>query len=146
MEDMIAYIDDIVEPTIAEFEAEPTSVRRAFLACVVTFLVIDYLFYSNNSSAAKRNEFRKKSESFAIVDRVAHAFKHVITGNPLHPQNKPLSAKEIISRPPGFAGVAFAGLSCVGDLLGGVTLADQRGVDILTEMKNAVRFLRSYNG
>ena len=37
------FADEIVEPTITEFEREPSSRRRAFLACVATFHLIDYL-------------------------------------------------------------------------------------------------------
>jgi hypothetical protein len=37
------YLDDIVEPTITDFENNPTSVRHAFLACVATFHTVDYI-------------------------------------------------------------------------------------------------------
>jgi hypothetical protein len=37
------FADEIVEPTIAEFERKPSSRRRAFLACAATFHLIDYL-------------------------------------------------------------------------------------------------------
>jgi hypothetical protein len=33
----------ILEPAIADFERNPTSVRFAFMACVVTFHAVDYL-------------------------------------------------------------------------------------------------------
>jgi hypothetical protein len=68
---------EIVEPTISDFEANPTSVRHAFLACVVTFHSIDYV---PKKSANRRKLFRKESPEFATVDRIAHAFKHVETG------------------------------------------------------------------
>ena len=35
------YFREIVEPTIGEFIAEPKDVRRAYLACVVTFHFAD---------------------------------------------------------------------------------------------------------
>ncbi len=35
--DVQRYIDEMVEPTIADFEANPMSVRLTFLACLVTF-------------------------------------------------------------------------------------------------------------
>jgi hypothetical protein len=37
------FADEIVDPTIAEFERKPSSRRRAFLACAATFHLIDYL-------------------------------------------------------------------------------------------------------
>ena len=33
------YMAEMVDPTIADFEADPTNRRRAFLACVATFQV-----------------------------------------------------------------------------------------------------------
>src|SRR5262245_40695491 len=42
MEDFAYYLENFVEPTIAEFQAKPTSVRHAFLACLVTFHAVDY--------------------------------------------------------------------------------------------------------
>ena len=43
MQDLELYLCDFVEPTIAEFEKNPASVRHAFVACVVTFHAVDYL-------------------------------------------------------------------------------------------------------
>lgn len=37
------YLETIVDPTINDLESNPTSVRYAFLACVVAFHSIDYL-------------------------------------------------------------------------------------------------------
>jgi hypothetical protein len=52
-----------------------------------------------------RDRFRKRSPDFAIVDRVANAFKHVETGHPDAPQNQPLTVTSVFERPPGMAGV-----------------------------------------
>ena len=45
MEDLECFLDEMVEPTITEFETQPTSVRRMFLACVAAFHAIDHLAY-----------------------------------------------------------------------------------------------------
>ncbi len=37
------YMAEMVDPTIADLEADPTNRRRGFLACVATFHGIDYL-------------------------------------------------------------------------------------------------------
>jgi hypothetical protein len=71
MEDLLRYLNEVVDPTIKDFEANPTSVRHAFLACLVTFHSVDYLAYPQKSRTA-RVAFRK-NEDFAIVDQVAHA-------------------------------------------------------------------------
>ena len=85
------YFVQIVDPTIADFEANPTSVRHAFLAALAVFHSIDYL--APNRSAGLRTAFRKQCEEFVIIDRIAHAFKHVETGHPDNPHNQPLSAE-----------------------------------------------------
>jgi hypothetical protein len=41
MEDLLKYLDDMVEPTTSEFEKNPRSVGHAFVACVITFHAID---------------------------------------------------------------------------------------------------------
>jgi hypothetical protein len=45
VQDLIRYLKDIVEPTIKDFEKNPSSVRHAFLACVATFHAVDYLAF-----------------------------------------------------------------------------------------------------
>ncbi len=147
MEHMVQYLDEIVEPTIKDFEEYPTSVRHAFLACVATFHSVDYLAYDGRRRTPRkgragnlRKTFEKESVDFNRVDKIAHAFKHVVS----HGKEK-IRATEVISRPPGRAGVARAGLSRVGDPYGGVTLANDVSVDLLGVLKRAVNFLRRQN-
>ena len=64
------YFEQIVDPTIADLEANPTSVRHAFLAAVVVFHAIDYL-----DANSYRKQFREDNADFALVDRIAHAFQ-----------------------------------------------------------------------
>src|SRR5260370_404335 len=80
MEDLRRYLKEIIEPTVHDLEQNPTSIRHAFLACVVVFHSIDYLAYPKKPSYL-RQEFRRQTKDFVIVDQVAHAFKHVITGD-----------------------------------------------------------------
>lgn len=139
------FMREIVEPTIIEFGDHPTSRRHAFLACLVTFHCIDYIAQPN-SSRPLRQRFRKESPDFAIVDRVAHAFKHVKSdgdSKSSHTQNRPLHATSIFVRPPGRAGVMRAGLSRVGDSVGSVEIWDEEGSDLLSVVTKAAKFLRS---
>jgi hypothetical protein len=147
MEDLVRYLDDIVEPTIKDFEEHPTSRRHAFLACVATFHSVDYLAYDGLRRAPRkgragnlRNTFGTESADFHRIDQIAHAFKHVVS----HGKAR-IRAGEVISRPPGRAGVAVAGLSHAGDPDGGVTLANEPSVDLLAALKRAVEFLRGQN-
>jgi hypothetical protein len=136
VEDLERYLDEIVDPTIKDFEQNPTSVRHAFLACVVTFHAIDYLAYPRKSRTL-RQQFQKASPDFAHVDEVAHAFKHVAVGGRGNPK---LRAHEVISRPPFIWGVGVWGKSRWGG--GGVTLDREPDVDLLEVVKRAAAFLR----
>jgi hypothetical protein len=131
MKDAQTYVEEIVLPTIREFEREPASRRRAFLACVALFHTVDYLAAepSSLSKGNLRKQFRTESADFVIVDRVAHAFKHMNTGDELSPDNKPLHVRAVFSRPPSFSGVMVAGLSYLGDKVGGVEIWNERGRD-----------------
>ena len=64
-----------VQPIVAEFEQDQASVRRAFLASVAAYHMIEYM--DPKDLQRHRQRFRKESAAFAWVDRVAHTFKHV---------------------------------------------------------------------
>lgn len=76
MNDLARYLELIVEPTVDDFKRNPLSVRHAFLACVATYHAIDRMTYPKPPGNLKR-EWRKNCPEFAIVDMVAHHFKHV---------------------------------------------------------------------
>jgi hypothetical protein len=141
--DVDRYFEQIVDPTIADFEANPTSVRHAFLAAVVVFHAIDYIAFPKKSATLRGALFRKHAD-FATVDRIAHAFKHVATGHADSPNNPPLPASQVIARPPMYWGKSGAyGLSRYNDPVGGVTLDGDRHLDVLSAIKRAAEFLRS---
>jgi hypothetical protein len=136
------YTSQIVDPTIADFESQPKSVRHAFLACVVTFHWIDYLTQPN-ASANLRRQFREESPGFALIDRVAHAFKHVESGHPQSPNNSPLMVDDITERPLAAWREAIWGKSRWGDSMGGVEIANEAHNDLLNIVKRAAEFLHS---
>jgi hypothetical protein len=142
VEDLIRYFDEIVEPTVSDFEDNPTSERHAFLACVATFHSVDYLAHPRKP-ASLRQKFADQSPDFAMVDRIAHAFKHVISGNAASPQRQPLRSADVITRPPATAGELIPGVSRAGDAVGGVTVDAQTDVDLLEVVKRAIEFLRA---
>ena len=76
MDNLEVYLREIVEPTVADFNRNPKSVRHAFLACVAAHHSIDRVTYPK-SPANLRNTWKKNSLEFTIVDMVAHHFKHV---------------------------------------------------------------------
>jgi hypothetical protein len=143
MEDMVRYIEEFVEPTIDDFQKNPTSVRHAFLAAVAVFHAIDYLAYPRKRPADLRQKFRRLSAEFAMVDDLAHAFKHVAVGDRTKPH---LTAKEVVARPPAFFDVSGAwDVSRFDDPVGGVMLINNRNVDLLCVLRAAVSFLLGQN-
>ena len=130
---MREYLEAFVEPTIADFEKNPASVRHAFVACVVTFHSVDYFAHPRNS-APLRDLWKRQSEEFAIVDDVAHAFKHVKIGNPESPK---LRAKEVLAVRGAFSSPGFSGFQ-----VGRVTLKSDPSVNVLAVVKEAAAFVR----
>lgn len=74
-----AYIDEVVEPTLAEHEEDAT-VRRAFLLAVAIYHAVDRA--AEDRGLKGRGNLRKawgrSSAAFKLVDVVAHRFKHVV--------------------------------------------------------------------
>ncbi|MGY3618404.1 hypothetical protein [Bradyrhizobium sp. USDA 10063] len=132
--DAEAYMREIVDPTIADFHAHPTSRRHAFLACVATYHCIDYI---KRPPGNLRKQFRDECPDFGTVDRVAHAFKHTVTDG-----QKPLKVTSVFERPPAGAGVAQCGLSRVGDSIGGVEVWNESESDLIGAVTKAAEFLR----
>ena len=133
----VRYIDEIVEPTVKDFENNPNSVRHAFLACVAVFHSVDYLAFPREPAQKFRQEFGKKSTVFKIVDDVAHAFKHVTAGNRKNPN---LKAKEVISKEGGAFSNGFNDGFDIGKAR--VTFSADPSLNILDTVKSAVEFLR----
>lgn len=77
MQELQQYLDIIVEPTFRDFERNPKSIRHAYLACVAAYHAIDRASYPKKPGNL-RKEWGKTLE-FAIVDMVAHRFKHMIS-------------------------------------------------------------------
>mgnify|MGYP001807660305 CR=1 FL=1 len=68
------HLDLIVEPTIADLQKDQLSVRKTFTACLVTFHAIDRFAEKPGNL---RKEWRDQSQAFALIDLIAHTFKHV---------------------------------------------------------------------
>ncbi len=110
--DALRYLTDIIEPTIKEYAADRTSLRRGFMTCVATFRIVDYL------EPGQARAMRRDCPGFKVVDRVAHAFKHAATGH-RNSEIAPLRVDDVVSRPPAFVGQFRVGLSWIGDSAGG---------------------------
>lgn len=136
------YVSQIVEPTITEAQNEPQSVRRAVLARLVTFHILDYVVSESTkkNGGDLRRRFQKKSPAFLEVDRVAHACKHVQTGHPKG-RVKPMAAGDIISVPAAVSGAMESGLQPCG-YAGGTGIVGEH-IDLLPVISEAKNFLIS---
>lgn len=76
MDEIVQYLELIVEPTFADFKANPRSIRHAYLACVATYHAIDRAALPDKPGNLKR-KWREQSLEFVIVDMMAHHLKHV---------------------------------------------------------------------
>jgi hypothetical protein len=65
------YMREFMEPTIKDLVQNRASKRHAFLACLATYHMIDYLC-GKRRKAVLRGEYRAQSAAFAAVDRIAH--------------------------------------------------------------------------
>jgi hypothetical protein len=136
MEDLERYLVEIVEPTIDDLARDPSSVRLAFIACVATFHSVDYLAHPRKP-AILRQQWGKKSKAFKTVDKIAHAFKHVVASG--NPANSNLRAKEVISISGAFDPAVFD-VSTFD--VGFVTLKSDPTINVLTVVREAAAFAR----
>lgn len=86
MDDLIGYLDLIVEPTFADYQQNPGSPRHAFLACVAVFHCIDRVEGHNGNL---RKSWGEQSIEFLVVDMFAHHLKHVKSSHEKRVSNKP---------------------------------------------------------
>jgi hypothetical protein len=143
MEDLERYLEEVVQPTIDDFAKNPQSVRLGFIACVVTLHSLDYLAFDRATQRPRKpkvgnlkDKFGKASQDFKLVDQVAHAFKHVVTGNPQCPD---LRSNEVVERRGPFSNGFSSGFD-----RGSVTIDGRPEVNLLATVQRAVKFLREY--
>ncbi|MET4296565.1 hypothetical protein ABIB06_007360 [Bradyrhizobium sp. LB8.2] len=81
------YIEQFVEPTFEDFKRNPASERHAFLACVTAYHAVDRATYPKRPRNLK-SRWRKECRQFAIVDMMAHHFKHVVSDDEKAPHKE----------------------------------------------------------
>jgi hypothetical protein len=77
MNDLMRYLKLIVEPTVDEFKKNPASVRHAYLAAVAIYHSIDRAAASKDKKVKHLREKWRADPAFALMDIVAHDFKHI---------------------------------------------------------------------
>jgi hypothetical protein len=72
------YFRELVEPTIAEFAANPASVRHAYAACVFVYHFADVVaVHTGRSKTQVRREIAGIAAEFWTVEGVATVVKHL---------------------------------------------------------------------
>jgi hypothetical protein len=121
------YMRDIMQPTVKDLVQNRASKRHAFLACVVTYHMIDYLC-GKRRKAVLRGEYRAQSAAFAAVDRIAHGRAEAQSGRVQSPSR-----------------VGEISLDLAAFAEGEARLAGE-GTDILALVKEAADFLAKKAG
>jgi hypothetical protein len=123
---------ELVLPTVEESKAERLSRRRAYLACIVTFHLKDHL--AKVGETGIENAMRADSQdNFDVVRGICNGTKHVRTDGS-HPI--PFAAGDDWERPPAVAGRLMAGVSVLGDAVGGREITDgSERIDIYSAVK-----------
>jgi hypothetical protein len=120
------FATEIVVPTVREFRDDRRSRRRAYLACMVTYHLKDYLQKSDVDVEAAMKTFGG-SRAFEVVRAVCTAAKHKVFAGDKHPDNIPFSAGDDYDRPPATWDEAVWDLSRWGDAVGGREIAQNLG-------------------
>jgi hypothetical protein len=115
--DPLEYVEEIVRPTMAEFQANPRSRRHAYLACMVVFHIKDHLKKAGEKGIEdKMRKATRATSAFDVVRGICNGAKHVET-TPDH--RIPFKAGDEFDRPPARAGEMEFGKSRLGDAVGG---------------------------
>lgn len=71
------YLRDICEPCVAEFAADPTSIRRAWVAVIALLHFEDYLArYRKSKIRPIRDELIRGFGHFQVIEDIGNASKH----------------------------------------------------------------------
>jgi len=134
------YVDEIVIPTVREFRDNRRSRRHAYLACIVTFHIKDHLAKAGKKGIEKTMR-TGASKAFDLVRGICNGTKHVVTDSS---HAIPFQAGTDYDRPPGRAGEMIAGLSELGDPVGGRQIGSGAGrFDLYRACKDALTDFQS---
>jgi hypothetical protein len=123
------YLQEIVLPTVRDFRDERRSRRRAYLACIVTYHLKDYLVKAGwpEDHVGQAMRLIGNDGPYDTVHSICNAAKHC--GHD-RAHNVSFVVGTDYDRPPAIAGAMIAGLSIVGDGTGGREIPFRGGVDI----------------
>jgi len=92
MKTLARYLEVIVDPTYDDFCNNTRSFRHAYLVCVAIFHAVDRAAEESAVRPAKlRQDWRRESLPFGLVDTLAHHFKHVRSSDERIPTGRGIS-------------------------------------------------------
>ena len=109
------FMTEIVLPTAIEFRDAPRDRRRAYLACIIAFSACEYLKESGEVNVGERMR-TETGAAYDVVRGVCNGSKHAGADRKHAIAFKPGSDYD---RPPARAGELQAGISRLGDTIGG---------------------------
>lgn len=147
-----AYLNEIVLPTVKEFEDDSTSLRRAYLACVTAYHFVDVVAYATSKDVnAVMRDITSSSQHFLMIRDICVLAKHQWL-DPTKAGNKDRSdliSQNDLERGPRAAftdGSYWSDGSSWTDMADVVRVRDGRGlpVDVLFCVTDAIRAIREY--
>ncbi len=77
-EHLSRYLENFVVPTVEDYNRNPSSVRHAFLACLVIWHAADRMAYPDDKKLGNiQKDWIRDCFEFRLIDMVANQFKHV---------------------------------------------------------------------
>jgi len=125
---------EIIVPTVREFRDDRRSRRRAYIACIVTYHLKDYLEKSGVDVEGALKTFGRAT-CFEVVRAVCNGTKHR-GWRANRVENISFVAGDDYDRPPCIAGLAVCGLSRIGDSIGGREVSE---IDLYDAVKTCLR-------
>jgi len=136
MEDLERYLEDMVEPSVSDFESNPSSRRHASSPASSLLMLLTMLNTRGVQASEETGSENRRRIDFDLVDQVAHAFKHVRSS---------LEQSKVIARLPFFWDGAVWDDDTKWIDKPVVTLDGDVEVDLLVSVKKSVALLREIN-
>lgn len=134
------YMGEIVLPTLREYEETTNSRRRAYLACIVVYHLVDYLKKAGSPDPA--DVMRKScSKAWRVVHAVATAAKHGDNDDKRNLNPLKFWSGTDDFRPPAVAGEFECGWSELGDVDGSIVIPTEQTHD--PEYENVLDALKT---
>lgn len=133
------YLEEILLPTLKEYEEDVSSRRKAYLACIVMYHLSDYLKKAG-AEDPPRSMRGQCSVAWNVVHAVAIGAKHRDNTDNKNPIK--FTAGSDAFRPPAVAGAMICGWSQLGDVDGGLEIdagEDDLMADILPSLRTVLK-------